>query len=124
MKLNTDRLNAFYQVALDKSFCKAADTLCITQSALSQRVLKIEQEVGSKLLIRGNDGIGLTEQGKLVEAIGKANEGKGNHLKLSIADLYQPLGENIRLTELQRLPSYQRFRAAAEKGLREIGYLI
>lgn len=66
MKLNTDRLNAFYQVALDKSFCKAADTLCITQSALSQRVLKIEQEVGSKLLIRGNDGIGLTEQGKLL----------------------------------------------------------
>ncbi|MFD2166180.1 LysR family transcriptional regulator [Thalassotalea euphylliae] len=66
MKLNTDRLNAFYQVALDKSFCKAADTLCITQSALSQRVLKIEQEVGCKLLIRGNDGIGLTEQGKLL----------------------------------------------------------
>jgi len=66
MKINTDRLNAFYQVALDKSFCKAADTLCITQSALSQRVLKIEQEVGSKLLIRGNDGIGLTEQGKLL----------------------------------------------------------
>lgn len=66
MKLNTDRLNAFYQVALDKNFCKAADTLCITQSALSQRVLKIEQEVGCKLLIRGNDGIGLTEQGKLL----------------------------------------------------------
>ncbi|MCO4797705.1 MAG: LysR family transcriptional regulator [Colwelliaceae bacterium] len=66
MKLNTDRLNAFYQVALDKSFCKAADTLFITQSALSQRVLKIEQEIGSKLLIRSNDGIGLTEQGKLL----------------------------------------------------------
>ena len=66
MKLNTDRLNAFYQVALDKSFGKAADTLCITQSALSQRVLKIEQEVGTKLLIRSNEGIGLTEQGKIL----------------------------------------------------------
>lgn len=66
MKINTDRLNAFYQVALDKSFSQAADRLCITQSALSQRVLKIEQEIGSKLLIRGNDGIDLTDQGKLL----------------------------------------------------------
>jgi len=64
MKLNTDRLNAFYQVALDKNFCKAADSLCITQSALSQRVLKLEQEVGTNLLIRSPEGIGLTEPGK------------------------------------------------------------
>jgi DNA-binding transcriptional LysR family regulator len=64
MKLNADRLNAFYQVAVDKNFCLAADTLCITQSALSQRVLKLEQEVGTNLLIRRPDGIGLTEPGK------------------------------------------------------------
>lgn len=66
MKLNTDRLNAFYQVALDKSFCQAADTLCITQSALSQRVLKLEQELGTNLLIRSPEGIALTEQGKVL----------------------------------------------------------
>lgn len=66
MKLNTDRLNAFYQAALDKSFCQAADTLCITQSALSQRVLKLEQELGTNLLIRSPEGIGLTEQGKVL----------------------------------------------------------
>lgn len=64
MKLNTNRLNAFYQVALDKNFCQAADTLCITQSALSQRVLKLEQEIGTNLLIRGTDGVALTEPGK------------------------------------------------------------
>lgn len=66
MKLNTDRLNAFYQVALDKNFCIAAETLCITQSALSQRVLKLEQELCTKLFIRSPDGIGLTEQGKVL----------------------------------------------------------
>ncbi|WP_124748929.1 LysR family transcriptional regulator [Alteromonas facilis] len=64
MKLNNDRLNAFYQVAIDKSFSQAADSLCITQSALSQRVLKLEQEVGTHLIIRSPDGISLTEQGK------------------------------------------------------------
>ncbi|WP_181902206.1 LysR family transcriptional regulator [Thalassotalea euphylliae] len=66
MKLNTDRLNAFYQVALDKNFCQAADNLFITQSALSQRVLKLEQELGTSLLIRSPEGIGLTEQGKIL----------------------------------------------------------
>lgn len=66
MKLNTDRLNAFYQVALDKNFSVAADNLCITQSALSQRVLKLEQEVSAKLFIRESRGITLTEPGSLL----------------------------------------------------------
>lgn len=66
MKLNTDRLNAFYQVAIDKNFSIAAENLCITQSALSQRVLKLEREVNAKLFIRGPEGIALTESGSLL----------------------------------------------------------
>jgi len=66
VKLNTDRLNAFYQVALDRNFSKAASTLCITQSALSQRVLKLEEEIGTNLLIRSPDGVALSEQGRIL----------------------------------------------------------
>lgn len=66
MKLNTDRLNAFYQVALDRNFHTAAENLCVTQSALSQRVLKLEQEIKTTLFIRANDGIKLTESGSLL----------------------------------------------------------
>ena len=66
MKLNTDRLNAFYQVALDRNYNIAANNLCITQSALSQRVLKLEQEIKTTLFIRANEGIKLTESGKLL----------------------------------------------------------
>ena len=66
MKLNTDRLNAFFQVGIERNFGKAADVLCITQSALSQRVLKLEQELGTNLLIRNPDGIALTESGKFL----------------------------------------------------------
>lgn len=66
MKLNTDRLNAFFQVALERNFHQAADTLCITQSALSQRILKLEQEIKTKLLVRGSDGISLTEAGSIL----------------------------------------------------------
>lgn len=63
MKLNNDRLNAFYQVAIDRNFHKAAENICITQSALSQRILKLEQELGATLVIRGNEGIKLPEAG-------------------------------------------------------------
>ena len=54
MKLNTDRLNAFYQVAVDKSFSKAADTLCITQSALTEQG-KTLLEYASDLQAREQD---------------------------------------------------------------------
>lgn len=66
MKLNKDRLKAFYQVAIDKNFHKAADNLCISQSALSQRVMKLEQEIEATLIIRGNNGITLTAAGAVL----------------------------------------------------------
>ncbi len=66
MILNTDRLNAFYQVAVDKNFSKAASNLCITQSALSQRILKLEQEIKTTLFVRATDGIKLTESGAVL----------------------------------------------------------
>ncbi|ACA87686.1 LysR family transcriptional regulator [Shewanella woodyi] len=66
MKINKDRLSAFYQVAISKNFHTAADALCITQPALSQRVLKLEQEIETTLFIRGNDGVTLTQSGLLL----------------------------------------------------------
>ncbi len=66
MKLNTDRLNAFYQAACDKHFSQAAHNLGITQSALSQRVSKLEQETGTTLFVRSTEGIKLTEAGNLL----------------------------------------------------------
>ncbi len=66
MKLNTDRLNAFYQTACDKNFSLAASNLRITQSALSQRILKLEREVETTLFIRSVDGIRLTEAGNIL----------------------------------------------------------
>ncbi|MFT5705415.1 MAG: DNA-binding transcriptional LysR family regulator [Shewanella sp.] len=66
MKINKDRLSAFYQVAISKNFHKAARAICITQPALSQRVLKLEQELETTLFIRGNDGVTLTQAGLLL----------------------------------------------------------
>jgi len=82
MKLNTDRINAFFQVAKEKSFNRAANTLCLTQSALSQRVLKLEQELKTTLLIRGNSGISITKAGQLLfEHIQKIRADENNLLE-------------------------------------------
>jgi LysR family transcriptional regulator, glycine cleavage system transcriptional activator len=56
-------LVAFEAVARLLSFTKAAAELCITQSAVSHRVRRLEKFVGSRLLHRTNPGIALTAAG-------------------------------------------------------------
>jgi LysR family transcriptional regulator, glycine cleavage system transcriptional activator len=56
-------LVAFEAVARHSSFTKAAKELCITQSAVSHRVSRLEKFLGSQLLHRTNPGIALTAAG-------------------------------------------------------------
>lgn len=60
MKLSTSQLNAFFEVAQTLNFTKAAANLCITQSALSQRILNLEKELELTLFIRDRAGLKLT----------------------------------------------------------------
>jgi DNA-binding transcriptional LysR family regulator len=60
MKLSSTQLEAFYAVARLRSFTRAAAHLHITQSALSQRILNLEAELATTLLIRDRSGIELT----------------------------------------------------------------
>lgn len=64
--LNKDRLLAFNQVAICKNFHRAADKLCISQSALSQRILKLEMEIETTLLVRGTKEVSLTPAGQIL----------------------------------------------------------
>ena len=63
MSLSSLNLDAFAAVAKERSFSSAAKRLHITQSALSQRVLNLEQEIGSTLFIRDPAGVKLTDLG-------------------------------------------------------------
>ncbi len=64
MSLSSLNLDAFAEVARQESFSQAARRLNITQSALSQRVLNLESELGSSLFIRESTGVRLTELGQ------------------------------------------------------------
>lgn len=64
MNLNSDRLQAFIEVYEKQSFSGAAKSLGLTQSALSQRVFKLEDELEATLLVRNPNDIVLTRAGE------------------------------------------------------------
>lgn len=55
---------AFYEVAKAQSFSKAAENLFVTQSAISQRIHALENDLESTLIIRNKNSISLTETGE------------------------------------------------------------
>lgn len=64
MGLSSLQLDAFVAVVKSGSFSAAAKALHITQSALSQRVLNLEQELETTLLVRDPAGVRTTEVGQ------------------------------------------------------------
>lgn len=59
-------LYTFSVVAKFLSFTLAAEELCLTQGAVSQRIKKLEEELGFKLFIRLTRKLELTEEGKRI----------------------------------------------------------
>lgn len=57
----------FLEVAKFGSISKAAESLYISQPALSQKLKNLEEELESELFIRSNKGIELTELGEIVK---------------------------------------------------------
>lgn len=64
MKLNSAQLDAFFAIAQLLNFTRAAERLSVTQSALSQRIAKLEEELETTLFIRERSSLRLTESGE------------------------------------------------------------
>ena len=58
------QLKSFLAIARYRSFTAAADQLYISQSALSQQMKSLEQELGFTLFDRGSRQLALTEAGR------------------------------------------------------------
>jgi DNA-binding transcriptional LysR family regulator len=59
-------LRYFIAVAELRNFTKAAEASFVAQSALSQQVRRLEQELGTQLFVRGKRGTQLTQAGELL----------------------------------------------------------
>ncbi len=66
MSLDWDKLRVFHAAAEAGSFTHAAETLHLSQSAISRQVSALEQEVGVPLFHRHARGLVLTEQGEML----------------------------------------------------------
>lgn len=64
MKLSSNQLEAFYQLAKDRNFTRAASNIHLTQSAVSTRILKLEEQLQLTLFTREKANIQLTPAGE------------------------------------------------------------
>ncbi len=62
--LTEQLINCFLSVVQNGSFTKAAEELFLTQQAVSKHVKKLEQELGTELLVRTTRMVHPTEQGE------------------------------------------------------------
>ncbi|NLM10240.1 MAG: LysR family transcriptional regulator [Clostridiaceae bacterium] len=66
MTSKLDSYRIFNEVSKHKSFSKAAKTLYMTQPAVSQTIMNLEQELGTRLFTRTSKGVVLTTDGQLL----------------------------------------------------------
>lgn len=92
MKTKLDYYKIFYETARCSSFSTAAKKLYISQSAISQCMHQLEEDLGTQLFVRTRRGITLTTEGELL------------FQKVETAVLAIEQGENL-LTKIHHLES-------------------
>lgn len=85
MQLSSRQLEAFVAVARALNFTRAAERLGLTQSALSQRIRKLEEELGASLLVRAPGAVRLTETGSRILRYCEAKEALEAEIKADLA---------------------------------------
>jgi len=66
MKTKLDYYKIFYETARHSSFSMAARELYISQSAISQCIVRLEEDLNTQLFIRTRKGVRLTREGNLL----------------------------------------------------------
>lgn len=64
MNINLELYKMFYFIAKEGSITNAANKLFISQSAVTQALKKLEDDLGGKLFIRNKKGVILTDEGE------------------------------------------------------------
>jgi len=113
-------LHSFVCVADTLSFSVAASYCCVTQSAVSQHIKALEEELGCKLLIRTSHDIMLTESGEALlprakeilkqtedckEHIHALNNCITGELRIGVGSFIAPYVRMAALTFMERYPN-------------------
>ncbi len=114
MKISSRHLEAFRALAQAKSFSRAAELLHITQSALSQRIAGLEDELAVTLLIRDKKGLRFTQAGERLTQLTQTME----HLESEF--LQELRGEDQHTGEVRVASFSSTLRSLILPGLKEL----
>ncbi len=89
------RLQVFHTVARLLSFTKAADTLHMTQPAVTFQVRQLEEQFNTRLFDRTHSKVRLTEAGKKVFAYAEKITSLSNEMELEIKSLSEDISGNL-----------------------------
>ena len=64
MDINIELYRVFYWIAREKNITKTAEKLFVSQSAVTQSLKKLEEQLGGALFIRNKKGVELTDAGE------------------------------------------------------------
>lgn len=69
MELRT--LRYYLAAAQEENITRAADILHVTQPTLSRQLMDLEKELGATLMLRGRNGLTLTDEGVFFRSVRK-----------------------------------------------------
>jgi DNA-binding transcriptional LysR family regulator len=95
--LDVKRLGVLREVVARGSFSAAAESLHLSQSAVSQQVAALEREVGQSLLERTSDGPKLTDAGEVLISHGDAVIARLEEAERELAEIAGLEGGRLRL---------------------------
>lgn len=94
MKLNYHHLYYFWKVARTGHLTRAADSLHISQSALSGQIRKLEESLGHDLFIREGRRLKLSEAGRMAFSYAEEIFRQGEELTALFASGANPIGRS------------------------------
>jgi DNA-binding transcriptional LysR family regulator len=95
--LDPRRLLTFREVARQRSFSRAADSLNLSQPAVSQQIAALERQLGTPLLERRPGGLELTAAGRLALAHAESVAGHLSRADAQLAELVRSERRQLRV---------------------------
>jgi len=105
--LDINNLIAFIEVAEKKSFSRSAETLNLTQPAVSKRVAALETELSTKLFDRIGRTIHLTEAGRMLLPSAKQISAELSRIEKVICNLGDEVGGTLSVGTTEHIGTYR-----------------
>jgi LysR family transcriptional regulator, transcriptional activator of the cysJI operon len=104
--MNIDYLISFMETIKQDSISKASKNLHMTQSALSQQLQSLERSLNSKLLIRSNKGVEITDEGEIVLGYAETMINLYENMIKELEQCNKSLIQNIKISSCNSVGEY------------------